>query len=233
MCIIAVCNRELTIGEFYNCWDNNPDGFGMAWPEKQGKLLTAHIHKGVMRRGVGYAVYCAMLSEYGVNSHICHFRYSSAGKKCASLTHPFIISSKIDENDDESREYDDMEKDFVTSDPVLFHNGHFSDWQSVYLNCKIMGIKTGETVSDTKILALLIGKVVEKYGLDQIEKILSVLDDKFAVLHNNRITTYGYFVKSDDGKVKFSNNTFEDRRKCYDYTGFEDFDKLYEAEIIK
>lgn len=212
MCIIAVCDRLLTSEEFYNCEKNNPDGWGVAIYKRKGlinKIFGAqdapiHVNKGNVTGVDGYNDYVQMLNEFKGCTHIIHFRYTSSGATCPELTHPFTLDMKelVDEN-----------LILDTSCSVLFHNGHFDQWQSLYLsllaNAPHDSVILDDNMSDTKAIAWAMTLLKDRHGINAVKKALAILDDKYVLLNpNGTINYFGYFFASKDNLVKFSNMTF-------------------------
>lgn len=71
------------------CWDNNPDGAGIAW-SKDGKVF---IEKGFMSWGE-LKMYLDVNSFDGVSALI-HFRIATHGTVKAENTHPFVVNNEI------------------------------------------------------------------------------------------------------------------------------------------
>jgi hypothetical protein len=207
MCIIAVCKRTMTKAEFDNCWDNNDDGFGMAWLEKsEGEFITC-VDKGYMTQRSAFSGYMENVEKAKISPHVCHFRLASAGKKVGDLTHPFVISpdAMVDGNDNDSYDY-------RTTLPVLFHNGHYTDWQNLLVNISMEhGFPKG-MISDTKVLCTGLGIAEKKHGVGTYDKLLHYMSGKFVVVVNGNVFMYGEFYDSEDKKVMFSNLTFRSRK---------------------
>jgi len=200
MCIIAICKRPLTPDEFIHCHENNSDGWGVAWYTKTENPIC--VSKGYLKGS--YYDYKDVIKSVGDMIHIIHFRLTSVGSTCAELTHPFPLDMKL-------LRYDALE--YETRWPVLFHNGHFSEWQAVMISLAIQQGMINGKISDTKILAWAIASVM-KHSMAHAEKLLEELDDKFVLMKPNYdMRIAGQFFDSDDKLVKFSNMSF--RRKVF------------------
>jgi predicted glutamine amidotransferase len=148
MCILVYTKgkRRLTQSEFNNCWDSNPEGFGMAWRE------TIRGHK-VIRYAKGFMRWYDALKAYERMQHfddmVLHFRIATAGGVCKDLTHPFLISGSSP-----------IMLDYTGQIPVLFHNGCVSDWYKkaatvIHSSARpIVGL-----MSDSRYMALAISRL--------------------------------------------------------------------------
>lgn len=210
MCVIAICNRELTLDEFRNCWDNNDDGFGMAWfvrSDRDDNGLSVRVDKGQMDYVSAYCRYLDNMGNINTQPHICHFRLTSVGKTHPCLTHPFVVTSNaiVVENGNDCLEY-------TTDLPVLFHNGHYADWENLMImSATEYGFPAG-MISDTKILCTTFGLAVEKFGNGILDKLLEKVSGKFVSMVDGHVYMYGEFYESHDRKVNFSNLSFKQRK---------------------
>jgi hypothetical protein len=139
MCVIMLAQRVRPTEEMIDkAWDYNKDGAGFAW--RQGNEV--HFEKGIMEVGRVKEL-CAELPM----PYVVHFRVASVGGVKQTLTHPFIVSK-------------DAPLPLVgkTKGGVLFHNGHWGDWNAKALEAAIHSntrIPTGDW-SDTRAIAWMI-----------------------------------------------------------------------------
>lgn len=204
MCIIAFTKtRQLNRNEFDNCWDSNPDGFGMAYVNK-GVLL---FEKGIMEKEKAWDAYQA------VKKHrvVMHFRIKTAGAICPELTHPFLVT-------DTSPTLTKYEG----KDHILFHNGCIWNWEEdclkFILNKEKGGRVTGH-MSDSRFLALLMSGADEQSMCDFLKK----ESGKFVLMNNKNINLIGDFEEHNG--IMFSNTTY---KKSYVYYNNSAWDKEYE-----
>jgi predicted glutamine amidotransferase len=186
MCIIAICHeRRMTQQEIENCFTNNSDGAGFAWPTEEG---TVHVEKGFMT--------LEALQEWYENTeiplpHVGHFRTATSGEKNREMTHPYKMT--IDSELVISEE---------TTDPVLFHNGVIFDWKNLLLNMvtskQIPAMPKG-CMNDSRMAAIM--SSIPTIGDD----IFEVLSGKFVkVAADGTITRWGQFDEVNG--ILFSND---------------------------
>lgn len=217
MCVIAICDRLLTNEEFENCEKSNPDGWGVAVVRKRllkdkifgTKTPPIHVNKGNVSGIDGHAEYIKIMEEFVGCTHVVHFRFTSVGKTCPELTHPFALDMETLCNDDLV---------FDTWCSVLFHNGHFDQWAAVYIALMANSpdkILDGE-VSDTKVLAWAMTLLKNKHGINSVRSALEKLDDKYVLLNpNGTIDSFGHFFASDDKLIRFSNMSYARTRNTH------------------
>ena len=110
MCVIIAMESKIpSLDTFKLCAKKNPHGGGISWV-KNGKV---HWKKGIEAEEVH-----SIAERHGAPC-VAHFRISTVGGTPKSLCHPFPIEKVIP---------DDIEG---KSDAVLFHNGHWKDWDDV------------------------------------------------------------------------------------------------------
>jgi predicted glutamine amidotransferase len=92
MCI-AILNTKGTISksEFKTCWNNNPDGGGLAWNEG-GKL---RIFKEMKDVNTLYQKYTSIRKQLPNNNILVHFRIATHGKVNETNCHPFRVSKDL------------------------------------------------------------------------------------------------------------------------------------------
>lgn len=137
MCVIMVANKGKRIPEdmIQKAWDHNHDGGGAAWREGDEVVWK----KGM--RTVDEML--ALLNEIP-DPYVAHFRIGTVGGAKPTLTHPFLIAP------DASTELEGR-----TKDAVLFHNGHWTEWNDKVLDSAIAkgtNVPTGDW-SDTRGMA--------------------------------------------------------------------------------
>jgi predicted glutamine amidotransferase len=212
MCIIAITkDRMLTQEEFENCWNHNPDGFGMAWHSlyKNGKQAINYV-KGKMEHDEAWKLYQGIKNT----QMILHFRIKTAGDVCSELTHPFLISPTSPNC-----------LEYRGDIPILFHNGSQYSWQDDCLDYVLKSEKrvTGN-MSDSRWIAMDIGSRTDKHEI--IIEMLQQKQGKFVLMETKKITYIGDFTEEDG--VFFSNTTYKTARsyktkKSY-YGNYYDYD---------
>jgi hypothetical protein len=189
MCIIAICeDKRLDYAEFMRYFKSNPDGVGFVYTRVgNGKLMYM---KGMMDKDEAWSKYINNVGNSG--KHIVHFRKSSIGDPSPELTHPFFITNHISSV---------MPLEGEITEPIIFHNGHFMDWQGVFtmLCVKFGEVPAGE-ISDTRVLAMALSFIKP----ENWDKYLEVMEgNKFAVVHpDGNIERYGMFKSF--GKIHLS-----------------------------
>ena len=93
MCLLAVNHSGLLDAKvFDNAWDNNSDGFGMAWVENR----TVHRFKTLASAAIAYNHYNKIRSKHGnTGPIILHFRLATHGKTDYANCHPFKVRSGL------------------------------------------------------------------------------------------------------------------------------------------
>lgn len=92
MCI-AILNTAGTIKQktFKHCWDNNPDGGGIAYP-KDGKIK---IIKEMKSYNEFYKQYKTVREENPKVNILIHFRIATHGKINETNCHPFLVNKSL------------------------------------------------------------------------------------------------------------------------------------------
>jgi predicted glutamine amidotransferase len=187
MCLICFApdGVGITEEEAINGFKRNSDGAGIAW--KEDGLLR--YKKGLMTIDAFNEVYFGekVCDKF---PHTVHFRAASKNYVKEELTHPFIVDNNSA-----------LIKDYSGVDPILFHNGVFSKWETMMLQFYVnKGIKIPEGEwSDTRFIAVLTSFLGEK--------LLELLDDKFVLMYTDRAEMYGSFLKFKDRY--FSNSSYK------------------------
>ena len=140
-----------------NCWENNPDGAGIAAlvpPTKKGQDATVKIIKGFMSfKSLYKTLRSGMFDDLET---VVHFRWATSGYVNEGMTHPFPVGT-IDNKDLLSLE--------IEAEKAVIHNG-------VMFNPKI-----GE-YSDTAIFAKWLS--IAKPSNNKIRKVLG--NDRLAIV---------------------------------------------------
>lgn len=201
MCIIAICQkRKLTDDEIKNCFERNPHGAGLAYYDNE----TVYYKKGLMSK-------YDLIKEYekiDIFPHVVHFRIGTSGANSPDLTHPFIVSEKSP-----------LQLNYEGPESVLFHNGIYSEWQSLETVLSSAGITLKGDRNDTRIIAAWISR----FG----PKIIKNIMGKYVIVKNNEIVYYG---KMDDvDGILFSNDGY---KPLYGYgnTFYNDYDREGEEQ---
>jgi hypothetical protein len=164
----------------------NKDGGGFSWIDSA---------KGTVRWEKGMHVTSQFIMDTIERENvqlpiIIHFRIATHGGVNNELCHPFAVSAENNE---------DLEPTGQDTEGVLFHNGVWSDWNSVamkvLLNDKETKLPSGN-FSDSRMMAWLIRHLGNNY--------LQLIDEKVALMTPNGIIRYGKGW-SMEGKVDCSN----------------------------
>lgn len=144
MCVIMLAQKVRPTEEMIQkAWDANDDGAGIAWRQLDSKgNPEVHFEKGLMEIDRVKEL-CAKLPL----PYVVHFRVASVGGVKPTLTHPFPISKDAS-----------LLLAGRTKGGVLFHNGHWADWNSKALEAAIHSnnqIPIGDW-SDTRAMAWMI-----------------------------------------------------------------------------
>ncbi len=175
MCIIAVAEtRRLTDSEIECSFRNNSDGAGIGWVDEKG---NNNFIKGIMNVNEFKEIY----KDVKKLPHVAHFRLSTAGGVEKELTHPFVVS-----------EDSPLYLEYKGEEPILFHNGVLSQWQTKLVDYYI---KVGKHIpeghwSDTRFIAVLVNALGKNYL--RFESM-----GRFAVLKDGIIHMHGSFTKED------------------------------------
>lgn len=168
MCvIIAGYKKKPDLEILEKCEHANAAGAGIAWVNKEGLVRYA---KGLDAKGVNKIL--SGLGESG-RPYAVHFRLATVGSESKELCHPFPISAEVEEELNGK------------ADAVLFHNGHFTDWNDMCLKHAVLNNvppPDGE-MSDSRALAWL----VHRLGPSVLEY---VRGNKFALLSNEGLRMY-------------------------------------------
>jgi len=138
MCVIMMANKTRPTEEMLRkAWAANSHGGGIAW-QQGGDTVW---HKGIMDED-NFVKLCLEAPL----PYVAHFRVASIGGVCKELTHPFIISKEAP-----------LQLSGKGKVAVLFHNGHWSDWDDKALDAAInanVPVPDGPW-SDTRAIAWL------------------------------------------------------------------------------
>lgn len=186
MCVIMLVAEKRPSEEMIEkAWETNDDGGGVAWRSK-GEVIW---RKGLNLEGMKTFMRTAPLP------YVAHFRIASSGGVREDLTHPFPIDVTAP-----------LELEGRTKGRVLFHNGHWHDWQTKCLEAAVSGnapIPMGAW-SDSRGMAWL----CSLYGPGILEFING---QRFVVFGPNDVNVIGStWTKVDD--VWCSNDLFVNRR---------------------
>lgn len=195
MCIVMVCTTHFPTKENLLGAENfNKDGGGMAWIEN-GKV---HYKKGLKAEEM-YKIYEERNLQLPI---VIHFRIASVGGVKKQLCHPFPITKNAETN-----------LEGIT-DAVLFHNGHWHDWDDTCLQaCISRGLKfPGGDWSDSRAMAWL----ADKCGVNFLKLIGGF--NKIAVLTPKGVQMFGEGWKDSDN-MKCSNDSYT--RRAYNVGGVE------------
>lgn len=193
MCVIAFTDtRAMTRKEFDNCWESNPDGFGMAWRETRKGITLIKVKKGIMRRNEAWEEYRKVKDERVT----MHFRIKTAGEICPELTHPFMITKKSP-----------IQLEYSGVTDVLFHNGMIYAWQDTLLKYMLNSYnKISGHMSDSRWIAIQMALEKDaKSGREFLEK----QTGKYVVVTKNSVYLFGEYIEKKG--IFYSNSSYLDR----------------------
>lgn len=166
MCVIIYASgKGPSLDTLRQIEEQNHDGTGMGWRE-DGKLFWK---KGLTSQEV------FDLFNEKKGQRVAHYRQATVGTPSTELCHPFPFNT--------GRKHEKA---------LLFHNGHFSEWQKdCRKTCVTLKKKfPDEEFSDSKAIAWL----CSIYGTGYLRLIPS---SKFLVMDEKEVTMYGDFSKKD------------------------------------
>lgn len=158
----------------------NSDGIGIAWRE-EGYLRY--------RKGLSIDETVELAATLPLD-YVIHFRMASIGGKSEKLIHPFPIRLDV------------PLKQQGKSNKLLFHNGHWADWEKTLLNNLSYRITLPDGIwSDTRALALL----TALHGKGFLQLLGG--DNRFILMTAKSTSAIGDFIE-DDG-VFYSNGGYK------------------------
>ncbi len=174
MCVIAIAEtRALTRAEIGQQWSANPDGAGVSWIDG-GRV---YWRKGIMRLDDLVNIVESLPLPY-----VVHTRIATVGGVNAPLTHPFPLIPSVP-----------LKLAGKTSKGVLYHNGHWSDYElAMRLMDRAHGPLLGR-ISDSRIMARLLAME----GADMITSVPT--SQRVVVVTPQGITRYGSGWTNHDG----------------------------------
>ena len=186
MCILIHKPKGIDMPEreyLKNCFDNNPDGIGIAWVDSRG---ITHIRKGFMKFKAFMKFINPIKKEMKKYDVILHFRYATHGSVSPGNCHPFPIDVNL--KNLRSTAYSGRFE-------ILAHNGVIFEYGNV---------KNSSDLSDTMVLAKrLHDKGIES---DEIKKVIET-GGKFCISDKEgNIKRYGQFI--EDMGIFWSNDTY-------------------------
>ena len=200
MCVILAVGQsapDVSTEEFIKAVEYNSDGLGIAWN---------HENRVKYKKVIGTQVL-----EYKdfrpPKPYIMHFRIATIGGVSLELCHPFVVSK------------DSSLRTEGFASKVLFHNGHWSDWNK-WLAITLSGVGKipNGRFSDSRALAVMMAhygdKAIHISGASQAQKVVT-LD------RNGNLKFFGNWTKSGD-KIYRSNTLHLNKRMVnwmYDYGG--------------
>ena len=202
MCILILNKKGYRLPKkeiLKTCYKNNDDGCGYAF--STGKEII--IKKGFFSFDTFYQSLKEDNKKYNLfnKNVLLHFRIATSGGIQENKTHPFILTNK-------SKVINRYKKEIKTTDPVIGHNGIFSDY--VFKN----------NLSDTQNFILNFLYPIYKSNLkDNIKNHLikqEIDTSKLIILEKDgSVKTYGDFILSDG--TLYSNSSYKEK---YYYTSY-------------
>jgi hypothetical protein len=140
MCVIFIVNKTRPSDEMVTrAFDHNKDGVGAGW--REGDEVC-------WQKGITSLEDAKKLCRELPLPYVVHFRVASVGGVKQSLTHPFVIGKDAS-----------IALEGRTKSGILFHNGHWNDWNTkamdaaIHSNSRVPG---GGDWSDSRAMAWLV-----------------------------------------------------------------------------
>lgn len=219
MCIIMYKPKGIELPNdtiLENCFDDNPDGAGLMFRQKNGRIKTI---KGFMFCEEMYNALDKIEKEYNLTELdlVMHFRYATQGKICPENCHPFPVTNKKI----------DLRELNIESDVGVAHNGVISFCYD----------KRKNALSDTQIFIkdYLSTIPVKQYNNNAIIKLIyEATNSKFAIMTYWKTILLGDFI--EDKGIYYSNSSYKTIRKpiSYKYAYYnKDYKCYYDCENCK
>jgi hypothetical protein len=174
MCVIIHSpdkKHRPSLSTLRQCERRNPHGSGLAWVE--GKRV--HYIKGLSAESIADSL------DTLRGQVVIHFRWATVGGKRTSLCHPFPVTDTA------------TPKPYGTAREVLFHNGHWCDWET-FANENRLELEG--PVSDSRVIAVGV-------YLGGVEWLRSVPSGRFVLMSSTSTELLGEW--HDHQGCKFSN----------------------------
>jgi len=197
MCVLIVAqNSKIDKKTFKKAWQENPDGFGMAW-RGNGEV---HYKKGIMSLKEAMQFYYSR--EFPL-PHILHFRIASVGEVCPELTHPFELGWNT-------------ELEGHTKRGVVFQNG--TDREALKHIITVALVRKRELPTGKWSDARALGILIKELGVN----VLNFLDaGKVAVFTPDKLYLHGEFKEY---KGNLFSNLYWQYGYNYRYTPYWQYD---------
>lgn len=186
MCVLVVARTKFpTLEQLKQMEETNRDGAGIGWMQDG----MAHWRKGLDAEQV-FAIGSTLPLPV-----VIHFRMATVGGAVKELTHPFPVTPKSG-------------LQLVGNAlRVLFHNGHWNNWDDMMTAGRKRGVITGKQpklMSDTRAMAML----THAYG-DGIPEMLGADGQRLVVLSGSGLEVYGKFQEWEGLEVSNINFTYK------------------------
>ncbi len=211
MCIIVYKPQDRKLPDIETlraCWDNNPHGAGIMWPEGS----SVRIQKGYM----SWDAFEEALSDLSARVDLAalpialHFRIATHGSVKPGCCHPFAVKDSFER----------MRQTCIRADVGFMHNGTLS------------GLYTDDATSDSMafvksvlvpLKAMCDDFMSDKHAMRVIES--STQGSRFLLMaKDGRIRTFGQWVV-DDG-ILYSNGNY---KPCFAYQPSEPGETPFDA----
>lgn len=221
MCIAVVSPAGVkcpTLETLKNCWDNNRDGAGFAYPVRGG----VKIQKGYMTWDAFKSAFEDANRRYDFDKLplLCHFRITSHGKTCPELTHPFPLHSDIGA----------MKKLEYVSEYAVIHNGMID----------LVNVPRTGDVSDTLVfikdyLTLLSKNDGWLHVPENMKLVYKLINSRMAIMDSDGFIAMTDGFEEWEGNY-YSNTSYKESRyrynsynnphysSCYNYDWYDNYD---------
>jgi hypothetical protein len=199
MCIIAFKEKGVAPVDkdtLQRCFNKNSDGAGFAYLVKK----TWYVEKGLMTFEDFWEAYSAHKFKKE-DCVICHFRVGTSGnRKGPDCTHPFVIKTGIEWEEDDEKYLAEMRKLKYRANGIVFHNG-------------VVG--PGEGISSDTMLAVK-DWIAPIWRIMHRGKILDIMckatdsdSCRWLVTRGENVFLLGKWITDKDTKIIYSNDGYK------------------------
>ena len=192
MCVIAVKPiGSINFDEetLHNCWQANDDGAGFAWYDEDVDMWR--VEKGFLEWKKFWKKYNVM--QFDEKDYVvCHFRIGTSGLKDGGNTHPFPITSDMEQMREVSGAYRG----------IAFHNGVVGRGEGNY---------SDSMVHIKEWLVPLYPHITEPEIPKIIQELMCKGTSKWFITDGSKAYMFGTFVEHSNKQWKFSNTSYERR----------------------
>lgn len=205
MCI-AILNTKGTIDRqtFQTCWNNNPDGGGIAWADN-GKV---NIIKEMKSSDILFERYVELRDKFPNNNFLIHFRIATHGKVNETNCHPFKVNKQL----------------------AFIHNGMIdgaglkvsTEFSDTYLFNQLILQKLPKNFTENEAILNLLSEYIGYSKLVFLDS-----RDNWAIVNENLGTWDGDNWFSNNSYLDCAVVKTSKKGKSYYYDSYKDYDDYY------